>query len=81
MGDYCIITVYMRNKLAAISIPDRYRHVSNHIRHQKTLVAFKRRFPNFEHLLQDLYQMESQPDEETGIMVDLPVAQLEGDDD
>ena len=81
IGDSFIITVYMRNKLVAISLPDRCHHMSNHIRHQKTLVAFKRRFPNFKNLLQDLYQMESQPDEETGIMVDLPITQLEGDDD
>jgi hypothetical protein len=48
--------------------------------HQKTLVAFKRRLPNFKSLLQELYQMESQPDEEAEIMVDLPITQLEGDD-
>jgi hypothetical protein len=31
-------------------------------------------------LLEELYQMESQPDEEAEIMVDLPLTQLEGDD-
>jgi hypothetical protein len=54
--------------------------MSNRFRHQKTLVAFKRRLPDFNSLLQDLYQMEFQPDEEAEIMVDLPLTQLEGDD-
>ncbi len=74
----------MRNKLVAIPLSDRcYRvcYMLNHFRHPKTLVAFKRRLPNFENLLQDLYPRESQPDEEAEIMVDLFLTQLEGDDD
>jgi len=66
----------MRNKLVAIPLPDGCYHMYymlNHFRHPKTLVAFKRRLPNFENLLQDLYPMESQPDEEAEIMVDLPL--------
>ena len=73
----------MRNRLVAIPLPDgcyHMYHMSNHFRHQKKLVAFKRKLVNFNSLLQDLYQMESQPDEEAGIMVDLPLTQLEGDD-
>jgi hypothetical protein len=75
--DSFIIAVYMRDKSAAIFMPDRHRNMSHRIRRHRTLVAFKRSFPG---LLQDLYQMETQPDEETGLMVDLPIAQLEGDD-
>jgi hypothetical protein len=73
----------MCNRLVAIPLPDgcyHMYHMSNHFRHQKTLVAFKRRLPNFKSLLEELYQMESQPDEEAEIMVDLPLTQLEGDD-
>lgn len=70
----------MRNRLVAIPLPDGCYHMSNHLRHQKTLVAFNRRLPNFKSLLEELYQMESQPDEEAEIMVDLPLTQLEGDD-
>jgi len=73
----------MRNRLLAIPLPDGSYHmynISNQFRHQKTLVAFKRRLPNFNSLLQELYQMESQPDEGAEIMVDLPLTQLEGDD-
>lgn len=73
----------MRNRLVAIPLRDgcyRMHNISNRFRHQKTLVAFKRRLPNFKSLLQDLYQMESQPDEEAEIMVDLPLTQLEGED-
>jgi hypothetical protein len=55
-------------------------HMSNRFRHQKTLVAFKRRLPNFKSLLQDLHQMEPQPDEEAEIILDLLLTQLEGDD-
>jgi hypothetical protein len=73
----------MRKRLVAIPLPDgcyRTYHIPNHFNHQKTLIAFKRRLPNFKSLLQDLYQMESQPDEKAEIMVDLPLAQLEGND-
>jgi len=73
----------MRNRLVAISLPDGcylMYHMSNRFRHQKTLVAFKRRLPNFKSLLEELYQMESQPDEEAEIIVDLPLTQLESDD-
>lgn len=54
--------------------------MSNHLRHQKTLAASKRELPDFNSLLQDLYQMEFQPDEETETMIDLPLSQLEDDD-
>jgi len=70
----------MRNRLVAIPMPDRCYQLPNHLRHQKTLVAFKRRLPYFENLLHGLYQMESQPDEEAEIVVDLALTQLEGDD-
>ncbi len=72
----------MHNRLVAIALPDgcyRMYHMLNHFRHQKTLVVFKRRLPNFKSSLQDLNQMESQPDEEAEIMIDLPLTQLEGD--
>jgi hypothetical protein len=73
----------MRNRLTAIPLPDEcydMYHMSNGFRHEKTLVTFKGRLPNFNSLLRELYQMESQSDEEAEIMVDLPLTQLEGDD-
>lgn len=62
-------------------MPAKCHYMSDRIRPHRTLVRFKRRPPNVKNLLQDLYQMEPQSDEEMERTLNLPIIQLEGDED